>query len=140
MPASFHCSTYVLLNLQFDTFYGKVKEDLQGKVELYPRRQDNETWAHYQRAMAEELDKEMIELSQPLEQQMRAFVIHKLGHFQGIHTVSVKVTLCAILYAWVFLILAMHEQDFVDERENLLLGLSKLGVRWSGFQYICPKD
>ena len=83
MPASLHCCMYVLLNLQFDKCYGKVKEDLRGKVELYPSRQDNETWAHYQSAMAEELDKEMIELSQPLEQQMRAFVIRKLGHFQG---------------------------------------------------------
>lgn len=70
--------------------------NLQLKVELYRDRGDEEKWVDYQKAMVEDMDTEMKQLTQPFEHQIRKFVIDKLEHLQG--TVSVKAGLCAILY------------------------------------------
>ena len=81
--------------MQFNVFYDKVGKNLRLKVELYRDKGDEEKWVDYQKAMVEDLDTEMKQLTQPFEHQIREFVIDKLEHVQG--TVS-KVALCAVVY------------------------------------------
>ena len=65
-----------------------MKEDLRGKVEVYPDKSEEEKWADYQRGIIEHLDETMQDLMKPFEQQLKTFAIDTIKPLQGVINVK----------------------------------------------------